>query len=251
MEQLEKRFYTLDELAEITGMNCKANNFKRNVENALTKWGYSYDWFNRRGATITGIPTSPEERLQELLVRQFHVDIQVDMYAFSCFVTAFTDIDGFDSMPWEEREKVFQEYLGRKVDKRTLSKWSKTLIEQEIMGKDCVGSYWKTEIIDKRKIRSPATEKEYEEYEIRRRELMRRLEEFAMDAMRQDPQLPYKEAVKIAWKELYSILWDEFNCCYYCCKTFQFTMWNDQGDLVEVYELIREISEKHDAERHN
>ena len=154
------------------------------MENTLEKWCYRDKWKDRQGTTITHIPATPEERLQEILVRQFHVDIQVDMYAFSCFVTAFTDIDGFDSMPWEEREKVFQEYLGRKVDKRTLSKWSKTLIEQEIMGKDCVGSYWKTEIIDKRKIRSPATEKEYEEYETRRRELMRRLEEFAMDALR-------------------------------------------------------------------
>ena len=63
MEQLEKRFYSLDELSEITATDRKSKNFKRDVENSLTNWGYGYDWFNRRGATITDIPASPEERL--------------------------------------------------------------------------------------------------------------------------------------------------------------------------------------------
>ena len=69
MKQLEKRFYNLDELSEITGAKRHSKNLKRDVENTLTKWGYGYDWINHRGATILYIPTTPEERLQEILVR--------------------------------------------------------------------------------------------------------------------------------------------------------------------------------------
>ena len=244
MKQLEMRFYGRAEIAEITNISIAAHNFSRDVKDTLAKWGYGYDWINRRGVTITYVPATPEERLKEILIRQFHIDVQVDMYDFACFVTAFSDIDGFDSMPWDERETAFKLYLGKKVDKKTLSKWSRTLIEQEIMGKDCVGRYWKTEIVDNKKIRSTVSKEEVETYENRRKELLTNLEEFAINAMHQDPKISYREAIKEAWKEVYYILWDEFECCYYSCKVFRFTAWNDQGDLAEVYELIREISGK-------
>ena len=246
MEQLEKRFYNLDELSEITTVNRKANNFKRDVENALAKWGYGYEWINHRGATITHIPTAPEERLREILVRQFHVDIKVDMYSFACFVTAFSDIPSFDSMPWKEREHYFREYLGRQVDERTLRSWAKKLIEQEIVVKGTSGSYWKTEIIDNYKIRSTVSKEEVDAYNKRRTELLDELpiDELALAIMKKDKELTYKQAICSAWDYIYSRLWDEFQCCYYSCKTFHFTAWNKQGDLAEVYELTREISGK-------
>ena len=78
MQQLEARFYTRSEIADITKAKLSdSKHFKRNAENTLTKWGYGYEW-TKYGATITHIPTTPEERLQEILIRQFHVDIQVD-----------------------------------------------------------------------------------------------------------------------------------------------------------------------------
>ena len=241
MEQLEKHFYSLDELSEITATDRKSKNFKRDVENALTRWGYGYDWFNRRGATITDIPTTPEERFQEILVRKFHVDIQVDMLALACYITAFTDIEGFDSMPWKEREHLFRLYYGRKVDEKTLRKWCQKLIEQEIISKDLNGTCWKTETIDNRKIRSPATEQEFIEYKNRRTELLDELTQEYKDA---NAELSDDQARKEAWGVVYSLLWAEYQCCYYFCKQFRFKAWNEQGEIIEIIELAKEINEK-------
>ncbi len=55
-----------------------------------------------------------------------------------------------------------------------------------------------------------------------------------------------KEASADAWKQAYKILWAEYHCCYYTCKTFVFSAFteNDQGILLELYELVSEISRK-------
>ncbi len=142
------RFYDRKEIAKITGKSTSAKNFKRDVETILTNWSYGHEWIPYKGVTITYVPTTPEERLQEILIRQFQIDIQVDVYAFACFVTAFTDIEGFDRMPWKTREALFREYLGRQVDERTLRHWMSNLIKQSIVSKGEDGCYWKTEIID-------------------------------------------------------------------------------------------------------
>lgn len=63
MEQLEKRFYNLDELSEVTGIKRKSNNFKRDVRNTLEKWCYRDCWIDRKGTNIIEVPTTPEERL--------------------------------------------------------------------------------------------------------------------------------------------------------------------------------------------
>ncbi len=63
------RFYGRAEIAEITNISIAAHNFSRDVKDTLAKWGYGYDWINRRGVTITYVPTTSEERLQEILVR--------------------------------------------------------------------------------------------------------------------------------------------------------------------------------------
>lgn len=242
MEQLEARFYTRAEIAQITGTHLEdTKHFKRNNENILTKWGYGYDWM-RDGVRITHTPTTSEERLQEILIRQFHVDIQVDMYSFACFVTAFTDIPGFKSMPWSVREYKFYYYSGKFVTSRTLSKWCKTLIEQNIMSRGTVGSYWKTYFVNNQKIRAIVSEAEAKEYFKRRSELLHKyIEENKQQGM------DYDTAYKEAWKPLYQDLWAEYGCCYFSCKTFHFSAWNEQGMLYEVYELTREISRKEDG----
>ena len=143
-------------------------------------------------------------------------------------------------MPWKERESLFREYLGKKVDERTLRKWCSKLIGQEIIDDDSSGTYWKTEIVDKRKIRSPATEKEVTAYKKRRSQL---LEELAQDYKEAIPDLTDEQARKEAWKEVYSHLWAEYNCCYYSCKAFRFKSWNENGEIIEIIELAKEITE--------
>ena len=241
MQQLEMRFYSRSEIAEITNISLSAHNFSRDVKDILAKWGYGREWICRKGVTITHIPTSPEERLQEILIRQFHVDVQVDMYSFACFVTAFSDLEGFSNMPDGERQNAFYEYSGKYYDDKTFSNWRRKLLEQEIMVKGTIGSYWKTEIQNDRKIRSTVPKKEVDEYNKRRSEL---LDQLTLEYMRNNPKVKYSDAYKAAWKEVYPHLWAEFGCCYYSCKTFHFTAWNKQGDLAEVYELTREISGK-------
>ena len=111
--QLEKRFYSRSELSQLTGAREEdTRHFKRNVESVLSNWGYGIDW-SKNGAIIKHIPTLPEEKLRELLIRKFHVDIQVDMYAFACFVTAYSDVPGFECMPQAIRETEYYRYSGK------------------------------------------------------------------------------------------------------------------------------------------
>lgn len=44
-------------------------------------------------------PATAEARLTEIRIRQYDLDVQINSYAFSCFITAFSDIEGFVSMP--------------------------------------------------------------------------------------------------------------------------------------------------------
>ncbi len=63
MQQLEKRFYSRQEIADTLGVNIKdSGHFKRNVESKLQKWGYSYN-YTSTGITITRQPETPQERL--------------------------------------------------------------------------------------------------------------------------------------------------------------------------------------------
>lgn len=247
MEQLEMRFYNLDELAQITGVKRKSKNFKRDVKNTLEKWCYRDEWKDRHGTTITHIPATPEERLQEILVRQFHVDIQVDMYLFSCFILSFDEIEGFKSMPWEEREKVFEKHYGTKVSEKTLRSWCSTLLGEELISKNSVGSYWKTEYQGKKKIRTQIQLEDIEElenainYKKRRRELMKGIEEATQYYLKADPKITYKQASENAWHDLYSELWSEFGGCYYSCKDFRLKSWIEKGELKEVIALAKKI----------
>ena len=239
---MEKRFYSKKELAEITGYRIEdVNHFKRNVESALSKWGYRSDWVRGFGAIITKIPETPEERLKEILIRQFHVDIQVDMYAFACFVTAFTDIEGFACMPWAERETEYFNYSGIYVEQATLSNWSKNLFEQGIMMKGEAGSFWRTDVLqDGSKVRTQVTAEEAQSFFKRRSMLIEHNRLFLSCVVNMTP----KEKEQAAWSDAYRVLWKEYKCCYYSCKTFSFAAFTEQGLLAEVYELTREISGK-------
>ena len=92
MEQLEKRFYPREELAEIAGLDIHGHNFSAQMKSYLERWGYGYEFVPRKGFLITKIPETAEEKLVELLRRVFHVDTQIDTYAFSCFVFAFSSL---------------------------------------------------------------------------------------------------------------------------------------------------------------
>ncbi len=55
--------------------------------------------------------------------------------------------------------------------------------------------------------------------------------------------LPPRVARKAAWKQTYSDLWAEYDCCYYYCKNFTLNAFSNSGvNVREVYELCRELA---------
>ena len=115
MEQLELRFYTRQQIAEILSVNLQdSNHFKRNVESTLSKWGYAYQ-YSTPGVTIKSKPETAEERLKEILIRVLKLDVQINPYDFACFLTAFSDIDGFANMPWDKRAEILENVYNVKV----------------------------------------------------------------------------------------------------------------------------------------
>ena len=122
MKQLECRFYSRSEIAEIVKRDPKSSHFARDVQTTLNKWGYAYQ-YQRTGVEVTKQPETPEERLAEILIRKLNIDIQIDPKAFALFLFAFQDIEQFDSMPWNERADVLYFEYDVKVDERSLRNW--------------------------------------------------------------------------------------------------------------------------------
>lgn len=242
MKQLELRSYPRAEISEILSVNLSdSKHFKRNVENKLSKWGYGFDYTTQE-VTILRKPETAKERLAEIVYRCFGMDIQVDALQFACFIAAFTDIEGFDQMPWEERSaRYFKEY-GVCVDARTLRNWCSRLIELRIIDKSVKGVSWKTTIEKGRKSRKPTEPEDQEEiqaYYQRRATINAELYQEALS--KGDPPRVAKEK---AWADTYKALWEEFHCCYYYCKCFTLNALSEdyQQELWEVYELSQELA---------
>ena len=169
-------------------------------------------------------------------MREYGLDVQIDCYAFAAFVMAFNDIDGFDSMPWEERAKILREKYDISVSDRTLRSWCSRLISSNIISKERIYTFWKTEIIDGVKCRTQVDREAAAEYYDRRSELVRK---YSIDNLLAG--MSKTEAWKNAWTAAYCSLWDEFHCCYYYCKSFLFSSFSDKDMMFDVYELAREI----------
>ena len=246
MEQLELRKYARAEIAEVLSINLKdSRHFKRNVERKLTKWGYSYE-YTTQAVTITVKPETAQARFSEILYRSFGMDIQVDALQVACFLAAFTDIDGFGTMPWDERAQPYYDKYGVWVEGRTMRNWCHQFIEKKIIAVSGESVAWKTTIVDHKKHRERQLLEEPNEiwdYYDRLSEIYK--EEYQMELVgttfrNESP----KVASKLAWKETYKRLWSEFQCCYYYCKCFALSAFSEcyGSDLHEVYELASEIA---------
>ena len=229
MYRLECKTYSRTEIAELLSVNPKdSKHFKRNIETKLQNWGYGYE-YTTKSITITSKPETPEAKLREILIRQLNLDIQIDTKAFACFICAFTDIDGFASMPGGNRELILQQRYNVYVTERTLRNWSAVLIRNEYLAKSEERTFWKTEMCGADKIRTPVPENDprMAEYFRRKSELLKELS-------------PAHEDV---WELTMKQLWREFNCCYYSCKSFSFNAFDPEisGCLFEIQELTREM----------
>ena len=241
MEQLELRSYSRTEIAEVLSVNIKdSRHFKRNVENKLSKWGYGFR-YESAAVEILSKPETPSERLSEILCRGYGINIQIFPEQFACFIAAFTDIEGFDSMPWAERAAAYYSYYGICVNEKTLRNWCSQLIDRNVISQMGGSTKWRTYFEGNRKIREPIQEideVEMESYFERRGEIFKG--NYIAELER---GLPPREARIAAWKETYADLWGEFNCCFYYCKSFTLTAFSfNDVDVREIYELAREIA---------
>lgn len=147
MKQLEKRFYAREELAEITGIDAKSNHFARDVKNTLTQWNYNYE-YSRKGALITKQPETAEERLAEIIIRAYGMDVRLDVYGFACFISLLLEDEEFRAMPWAERERVMSEEMGVTISFETMKKWCAKLIGKNMIAKSADKAYWGTCLVE-------------------------------------------------------------------------------------------------------
>lgn len=241
MKQLELRTYPRAEIAEVLSVNLKdSSHFKRNVENKLSKWGYGYRYTTPE-VEIVSKPEAPTERLSEILYRGYGIDVQIQAIQFACFIAAFTDIEGFSSSPWEQREIEFYKYYGYSVSERTMRNWCSQLITRGVISKYGGTTKWRTFYIDDIKFREPIEdidEVEMESYFERRKEIFNEKYTSQIESGKQQ-----KEARAAAWKDTYKDLWLEFHCCFYYCKGFELSSFSyNDVDVWEIYELAREIA---------
>ena len=228
-------------MCEITSVRYDdSGHRKRNIQDKLTNWGYEFDFPPRGNVTITRKPESSEEKLKEILLRRLKLDSQINPLHFACFIFAFQDIEGFASMPWEERAMELQSHYGVSVSDRTLRNWCSQLLEKALIAKVEDRTCWKTEIMNGMKTRTPIQQGDAEmtEYFSRKSALIAHYQTEGVEL-----QIPDKELKNYAFRMAIKELWQEYHCCYYTCKTFLFSAWEDDEEpfFQEVVELTQDI----------
>lgn len=145
MKQLQKQFYGRQEIAELLKVDINDNkHFKRNIENKLTKWGYSFE-YSRKGVEITRQPETAEERLSEIIIREYDLDIQIEITEFANFIYLLLVDEEFISMPWGKRVEYMKEQLDLDISESTLKRWAKKLLDMNLVAKDKISrTYWAT-----------------------------------------------------------------------------------------------------------
>lgn len=239
MIQLEQKVYTKSEIAEFLGINLDKN-FKRNVENTLSKWGYEYEFPPySKTISITYVPTG-EYKLAEILMREYEIDIQVNPIEFACFIHAFNYIEGFFSMPWGQRAKVLKDTYTIEVCDRTLRNWTNKLIATGTITKsDNEKTYWKSaKISDETTLREPAAREEYMAfYKYKNEEYKKNISELIITG-KED----LKEVKSKAYQLAHLAAMDKFGgWCFYSCKSFFLSSFDDKN-LTEIFELVEEIA---------
>ncbi len=239
MIQLENRAYPKVEMAELLGLDPKNKNFKRAVETTLTSWGYKYEFPPySKTITITYIPEG-EDKLAELLIRDYGIDVRTNPVEFACFLHAFNHIDGFISMPWGERAKAMADCYGVEVCDRTLRNWANKLFTSGTLMKCAEKTYWKSaKISDTETLREPVEKSEFSEFYKYRREAQSK----AMADMILAGRTDYEEIRKESWTQAHFAAMNEFKgWCYFSCKTILLSAFDDK-DLAEIFELVEEIA---------
>lgn len=247
MKQLSKRFYNRQEIANILELDATNKNFARSVKTKLMNWGYSFE-YSRLGVTITRAPETAEEKLAEIIIRNYDINIQIDVKAFACFVAAFVEVESFEGMPWGEREAILKDWYNVTVTEKTLRSWCNKLIAANTIAKTEAKIQWRTQIINGVKTRelvdgNPEIIEEMLEYRAARKQL---LQDYTIEFLTVN-KFEFKKARSEAWKQANKTLWAEYGCCYYCCKGLALNAFDNLDVLQEVYELVKEVVTHNDS----
>ncbi len=232
MEQLEKRFYAREELAQIAGLDIHDHNFSGKMKRCLNVWGYEYQFIPRKGFEITRVPETPEEKLVELLRREIHIDTQIDPYPFACFIFALSNIEEFSAMPWETRERIFYENFKLPISQRTMMNWRNYLFKVGTAFPISKRTLWHSYYKNGRKIQEIADRESplYKEYCVERSKL---LDELPGDFVKR----------KEKWGTMVKTLFTQYGVYYYCFQ-IAFSAWGTA--VQEINELSIEILTKAD-----
>lgn len=231
MKQIEVRNYSRAEMAEMLKVEITDSHFSRKVQSILTKWGYSFV-YSRKAIEITAAPSTAQERLNELLIREFDLDIRIDVGKFATFVYLLMD-EEFSSMPFGERANVMKQDYNIEVSEITLKRWYKKLVDYNVVETDRLRkTYWVSMYVDGQKTRMKVDEDDEGKirYENRRRKLA---EQNIKDGMNKADA--YSSANLACWKE--------FKCCYYSCNTIILNAFNQ-----EFFELAEEVFDNGDCD---
>lgn len=231
MQQIEVRNYSRTEMAELLKVEITDTHFSRKVQSILTKWGYSFV-YSRKAIQITAAPSTAQERLNELLIREFDLDIRIDIGKFATFVYLLMD-EEFSSMPFGERANVMKQDYNIEVSEITLKRWYKKLVDYNVVETNRLRkTYWVSMYVDGQKTRMKVDEDDEGKikYENRRRKIA---EQNIKDGMNKADA--YSSANLICWKE--------FKCCYYSCNTIILNAFNQQ-----FFELAEEVFDNGDCD---
>ena len=228
-------------MCEITSVRYEdSGHRKKNIQDKLTNWGYEFIFPPKRNITITKKPESSEAKLKEILLRRLKLSTQIVPLHFASFIFAFEDIDGFASMPWEERARELYNHYGTSECDKTLRNWCKKLLDKELIAKVEDRTYWKTEKMNGSKIRPPIQQgdEEMTAYFSKKSALIAYYQKEGAEL-----KIPDNELKNYAFRMAIKELWQEYHCCYYTCKTFLFSAWEDDEEpfFQEVVELTYDI----------
>lgn len=237
MEQLEVHAYERQEIAEIMGLKTSSHNFLRDVKSRLDAWGYDYETPWGGAVIISRKPETAKERLAEIMIRLFNLDIQIDTLDFACYLDFMLNEPDAKNMPWTLRHEKIMGNYGMDISEITLRRWTNRLIECGVMFKSPFAQdaeWWMTTITLGEKDQDPVPDDMRHlipEYFQRRHEL-------------------YKETLKVkggdkqaAWKETFQQLWQEYGCCFYRCNCLEINgISTDEIDniIALVTEIIQE-----------
>ena len=143
------------------GLKTDSHNFIRDVKIRLDAWGYDYETPRGGAVIITRKPETAQERLAEIMIRRFNLDIQIEVCDFACYLHFMLNEPAAQTMPWGTRHAMIQEMYGLDIAEITLRRWTKRLKDEDIISQSegrQSSEWWITYRVDGEKHQEPVEE---------------------------------------------------------------------------------------------